>query len=107
MDSSNGQSLTDIIMLLDVLNCGAALIDRAGTLFHVNTRLCEMIRQSCADLRGVSILDLYPDIRDRTLLHEMLEHFDERREAEFFLPLPDGEKLPIVVSSRPMPAPMS
>jgi putative nucleotidyltransferase with HDIG domain len=33
----------------------------------------------------------------------MLDRFDEQHEEEFFLPLPEGARLPIISSSRPLP----
>src|SRR5438034_8879740 len=54
-------SLSRIMALLDLLNCGAALIDRGGILVHVNARLCQLAQRSCDDLRGTSLLNLYAE----------------------------------------------
>src|SRR4051812_45567027 len=82
-------SLERVKLLLDALSCGAALVDRGGVLVHLNDRLCQMMRRPCNELVGQSLLDLYPSEEDRAVLRDSLNHFDEAREAEFFLPLPD------------------
>jgi len=91
--------------LLDALNCGAALIDRAGTLVHVNARLCAMMRRNCRELVGANVVNLYADQADRALVRQSLDRFDEGTETEFFLPLPDGTKLPVIASARPLSGP--
>ncbi|WP_428940555.1 HD domain-containing phosphohydrolase [Fontivita pretiosa] len=99
------RELASIVRLLDALNCGAALIDRAGRLVHVNARLCAMMRRPCRQLVGANILDFYPDAPDRAIVRQSLDRFDEGAETEFFLPLPDGKKLPIIASARPLSGP--
>jgi PAS domain S-box-containing protein len=89
--------------LLDALNCGAAMIDRAGKIISVNARLCAMMQRKCSDLIDANVLDLYTTDDDRATVTRWLEHFDETAEQEFFLPLPDGTHLPIISSARPLP----
>jgi response regulator RpfG family c-di-GMP phosphodiesterase len=102
--SGNGQQMLErVIGFLDALNCGAALIDRAGTLVHINCRLSSMMQRSCADLRGRSILEFYDDPAARERLLRGLENFELSTEAEFYLPLPNGERLPVVSSARTLP----
>src|SRR5262252_7481937 len=102
--SGNGKDmLAQIGGLLDALNCGAAVIDRAGTLVHINRRLCTMMHRTCDQLKGRSILDLYDDPDDRAKLAKGLEAFAASSEAEFYLPLPDGNRLPVISSSRNLP----
>jgi putative nucleotidyltransferase with HDIG domain/PAS domain S-box-containing protein len=95
--------LQPVIHLLDALNCGALLIDRAGTIVHSNARICRMMHLACGQLIGRNIVELYDVAEDRAHVREILERFEEDREEEFFLPLPDGERLPIISSSRPLP----
>ncbi len=100
----NGQEmLAQIAGLLDALNCGAAMIDRAGTLVHINRRLCAMMQRSCGEVIGRSILSFYDDPEDRAKLAAGLEDFQASSEAEFYLPLPDGSRLPVISSSRTLP----
>src|ERR1700761_9275394 len=99
----NHNGLSQIKELLDTLNCGAALIDRAGVLVHLNRRLCEMWQRQCDQVIGHDIREFYHDAEDRRLISESLAHFDQKNETEFYLPLPDGERLPVVSSSRQVP----
>lgn len=99
------QTLESMKQLMAAINCGASLIDRTGTIVHVNSRLCAMMQRKCAELVGSNVADLYNDPADKQRVHESLAHFDEKTEAEFFLPLPDGTKLPIISSARPLPGP--
>ena len=103
MVNSNGKDMLERIAgLLDALNCGAAMIDRAGRLVHLNRRLCKMMQRGCEELRGRSIVDFYDDPADRAKLLELLEQFDVSNEYEFYLPLPSGQRLPVISSSRPL-----
>lgn len=101
--ASAESSLQHIKLLLDALNCGAAMIDRNGIIVWANQRLCQMTRRSCADVVGQSIESFYSSEADRAKLRKMLANFDEDREDEFHLPLPDGEQLSIVYSSKRIP----
>jgi hypothetical protein len=47
-------------------------------------------------------MDLYSDDADRAVVQRSLDRFDERAEEEFHLPLPEGKKLPIISSARPL-----
>src|ERR1044071_1937295 len=99
--SGNGQDmLSRITALLDALNCGAAMIDRAGTLVHVNRRLSTLMQRGCDELKGHNLLDFYDDAEARAKLAEGLEKFEDSSEAEFYLPLPDGKRVPVISSSR-------
>jgi PAS domain S-box-containing protein len=81
------------------------MIDRAGRLVHINARLCAMLRREADQLIGTSLQDLYSDPADRKPIDAMLLQFHKKREEEFFLPLPDGGRLPVMVSSRQVPGP--
>src|SRR5262245_47330556 len=99
--SGNGKDMLGrIAALLDALNCGAAMIDRAGTLVHVNRRLSNLMERPCNELKGRNILDFYDDPETRAKLAEGLEKFEDSSEAEFYLPLPDGKRVPVISSSR-------
>ncbi|HVT89334.1 MAG TPA: HD domain-containing phosphohydrolase [Tepidisphaeraceae bacterium] len=99
------RSLESIKQLIGTINCGAALIDRAGTIVHANRRLCTMMGLSCSQLIGSNVINFYNDPNDRAAISDALDHFDEDAEAEFFLPLPDGTRLPIISSARQLPGP--
>jgi len=53
-------------------------------------------------LVGSDVIELYPAEEAQGLVRRMLEKFGEFREAEFFLPLPGGQRLPVVFSTRPV-----
>jgi PAS domain S-box-containing protein len=97
-------SLEHLRHLLDALNCGAILLDRAGTIAYANERLCRMMKLPCAKLIGQSIESFYESEDDRKHLRDALNHFEMDREAEFHLPQPDGGRLPIIYSSKRIPA---
>jgi PAS domain S-box-containing protein len=92
--------LIRIAALLDALHCGAFLVDRGGRIAHVNRRLCAMMQRGCDELVGRTLFELYPDGPGRAAVQHALDHFDESREQEFYLPLADGTELPIIVSGR-------
>lgn len=94
-------TITQIVPLLDALPCGAAVVSRDGRIAHANQRLCAMMRRVMGDVAGASLQSIYADDADaREQVARMLEHFDEPHEAEFYLPLPDGGRLPVLSSAR-------
>jgi PAS domain S-box-containing protein len=98
-------TLEHIRQLLDALNCGAVLFDRAGTIVWANQRLCRMMQRPCDQLIGRDIASFYGAEDDRKRLHDTIANFDQDREDEFYLPLPDGQQLPIVYTSKRVPGP--
>jgi putative nucleotidyltransferase with HDIG domain len=94
--------LTHIALSLDALNCAAILISRNGTIAHANLRFCESVRRPRQSLVGFGLTDLYPVGEAQDLVRQMLERFGEFREVEFFLPLENDKRLPVIVSSRPV-----
>src|SRR5688572_14256839 len=89
--------------LLDALPCGAAVIDRSGRIVRLNSRLSEMMQRSANQVVGQSLLELYADEADRQVIRQVLQHFDEPREQELRLPLPDGAFLPVIACGRAVP----
>jgi len=97
--------LRQMMAVLDVLYCGAVVHDRPGTILYVNDRLCQMMGRGRNQLIGASARRLYGDNGDSAFIDEALAHFGERRDGEFYLPLADGGRLPVIASSAPMAAP--
>jgi response regulator RpfG family c-di-GMP phosphodiesterase len=95
-------ALTHIASSLDALNCGAMLVSRRGVIAHVNPRLCQWTRRPLESLVGADLSSLYGPGESCDAVRTMLGSFDESREAEFFVPLPDGHRLPVVFSARPV-----
>jgi PAS domain S-box-containing protein/putative nucleotidyltransferase with HDIG domain len=90
--------------LLDSLQAGVILLTRDGMIAHINPRLCEMLGRSADALVGRPVRELYEG--DAEALREFdvsREPFDLPNEAEFFLPLPDGRRLPVMVAGRVPP----
>jgi hypothetical protein len=85
---------------LEALNCGAVVIDRAGQVTRANTRVAQMMRRPALNIVGRSFLDFYDDPDSHAFVLERRAKFDTPWEGEFFLPLPDGSRLPVIVSSR-------
>ena len=94
------QSVANIIKVLEALNCGAMLVDRSGRIVHANQRLCEMARRAPEHLAGGDIRSLYAGGGGRSFIEQAMQEFEAAREGEFFLPLPDGGRLPVLVSGR-------
>ena len=88
--------------LLDALNCGAMLVTRDGRVAYVNSRLSQMLARPCDDVVGKTIDSFYEDTEALTFLKQRMEHFDEEFEGEFYLPLPDGTRVPVITSGRPI-----
>ena len=102
MHDNAATSIERISGLLDALQCGAMLMDRGGRILHANKRLCELAGRSCAQLRGLSLCDLYTSEDGRAVIGDVLSHFDEPIEREFFIPRPDGTRVPVITAGRPL-----
>src|SRR5271156_2192150 len=95
--------LSQIAMSLDALACGAVLVNRSGIIAHANERLAQLIGRTPAQLVGVALPSLYPEGETCEVVRTLLRDFDHSRSgAEFHLPLPDGDRLPVVFSARPV-----
>jgi putative nucleotidyltransferase with HDIG domain/PAS domain S-box-containing protein len=92
--------LTHIALSLDALNCGAMLVSRNGIIAHANPRLCEMMQARYEKLVGANLIELYPALESQQLVRDMLSDIDRARDAEFFLPISDEKRLPVVFSAR-------
>jgi HD-GYP domain-containing protein (c-di-GMP phosphodiesterase class II) len=106
MKAASEISIELMAHLLDALNCGAAMIDRGGTVLHANERLAAMVNLSCGQLAGRRVQDLV-ETTAQTPDMQWAEQFDEQSERELALPLPDGRRLAVVSSARPLPAPLA
>jgi PAS domain S-box-containing protein/putative nucleotidyltransferase with HDIG domain len=92
--------------VLDALNCGAALLDRAGTIVHANPRLRQMMGRASEQIAGRNVREFYDSPAELALIEEALAHADEPREAEFVVPRPDGSRAPVITSARLLPPPL-
>ncbi len=92
--------------VLDALNCGAALIDRAGVIAHANPRLCEMMRRERNKIVQHDVRSFYSEARDLEEIETSLLNYDQPRDSEFVLPRPDGSRLEVLCSARPLDVPL-
>jgi HD-GYP domain-containing protein (c-di-GMP phosphodiesterase class II) len=92
--------LTHIASSLDALNCAAILVSRNGTIAHANSRFCQTVQRPQEQLAGFDLVELYPPGEAQGLVRDMLEKCEKLCEMEFFLPLPDEHRLPVIFSSR-------
>lgn len=90
--------------LLDALHCGALLLAADGAIVHANPRLCQLLQRPADAIVGQRLTDLYPPGDGRDIVAEALRRFHTEHEREFYLPLPDGGRLPVVISVRPPPS---
>ncbi|MEM8738907.1 MAG: HD domain-containing phosphohydrolase [Planctomycetota bacterium] len=93
----------NILRLLDVLHCGAALVDRQGHYAHLNARLADMLGRPAADLLGHRVRTTYSDPADQDRLAQLID-FEHPIEGEFFLERPDGHRTPVVFAGQALPA---
>jgi PAS domain S-box-containing protein/putative nucleotidyltransferase with HDIG domain len=92
--------------LLDALPCGAALIDRVGHIVHANDRLCAMMGRARRDVIGAELTALYAgDAEASAHVRDVLGHFDAPHEGEFYVPQPDGIRLPVLSTARRLDPP--
>ena len=97
----NDTLLDQFVCLLDALPCGAVLTHRSGRIVYANHRYSTMIQRPQWSINGAQVRSLYDGDADaRKLVDELFERFDEPWEGEFYLPRPDGLRLPIVGSAR-------
>lgn len=97
--------LRQMMTVLDVLNCGTVVYDRNGIILYANDRLCQMMGRDRGQLIGASVRDFYGVNGDSSFIDEALARFGRRHDAESYLPMADGSRLPVIASSAPMPAP--
>lgn len=94
------QILAYLSRFLDALYCGAAIFERGGNILFANQRLCDMSHLPADALVGMNLQQLYRDPEGQAFVQHLLDHFDQAQEAEFYLPQPDGSRLPIIASGR-------
>jgi HD-GYP domain-containing protein (c-di-GMP phosphodiesterase class II) len=85
---------------LEALNCGAIVLDRQGTITRANTRVGEMMHRPASSLLGRTLLEYYDDPASRAFILQRRAQFDEPWQGEYYLPMPDGARLPVIISAR-------
>ena len=100
MNNAVRELTTRLVDMLDMLHSGVMLIDREGGIAHVNPRLSKMLRRDPTQLIGKQVQHLYPDEETRARIERWRAEFEESRDHEFHLPLPDGQRLPVLIAGR-------
>ncbi len=97
------EELTRLVQLLDALGCGAVLLRGSGEIVHVNQRMCDYAGRARAELLGRRLTELYHADDERAVIAELLQAASLEREREFFVPRPDGSRVPVIVIGRQLP----
>lgn len=107
MNVSGAESawIAQVSAFLELLNCGAALLHVSGRIVGANARLAQMLHRAPADVIGRSLRELYTTPDERRHIEEILCSFQAPREEESHLPLPGGQRLPVLLSWRPAALP--
>jgi PAS domain S-box-containing protein len=102
MTLATGNSPEQIADVLDALHCGALLVGPDGAVLHANTRFTQMARRPAQKLLHRRFWELHsPEQADR-LRNEFYREADSEIETESYLLRPDGELVPVLISSRPL-----
>lgn len=89
-------------VVLDALPCGALLLARDGRIAHVNPALAGLSQRPAAEIIGRNLREVYPPGAGGEELAPFFADFEAPRKMEFFLPLPDGRRLPVVLAGSPL-----
>jgi len=104
MTQGNCDTLDGLASLLDAINCGALLVDRAGRIAYANHRLCNMIGLDPPAVVGRTVDSFYDDPEAKSFLAARLADFDVAYEGEFYLPRADGGRMSVILSGKPIAA---
>lgn len=85
---------------LEVLHCGAAMVDRAGVVVYANARLCEMLGVEPPGPIGTQAVSLLTTDYGVSRVERILEHFEEPSQGEYHLRTASGGVLHAVVAGR-------
>ncbi len=107
MTASGDDPMETVIRVLDAIETGALLVDRAGTVVHANACSCEMFRRSQAELVGRPIHECFSSPGARTQLDNVIRRRDEVSKAELQVSGADGTKLPVSITGRALAGPPS
>jgi PAS domain S-box-containing protein len=100
--STQDDPLARTIVVLDALPCGALLLARDGRIVHVNPALGRLGQRPPADIAGRTLREVYPPGAGGEELAPFFHDFETPREVEFFLPLPDGRRRPVMIAGSPL-----
>jgi PAS domain S-box-containing protein len=93
--------LNDVTGILETLNQGVVINDACARIIFANEIFQRMIKMPAEKLVGRVVTDLYPP-EDVPALKEHIEvrKAEGQGQYEFYVPQPDGGKMPVLVTSR-------
>jgi PAS domain S-box-containing protein len=92
--------------VLETLNQGVIISDECPRVVYANNVFQEMIGRSSEELVGQYVKNLFPPEDVPWLLNRIgLAHMHGHDRFEFYLPQPDGSRLPVIVSARQLEDP--
>lgn len=106
MNPPDGSWIEQLAPVLETLNQGVVINDVNGNMMFANGVFREMLCLPPEKFLGRPVADLYP-AED---VPKLLSFMEKRKAAgrslhEFYLPLPDGRRLPILVTARSIASP--
>lgn len=93
--------LEEVTGILETMNQGVIINDVCSRIMFANEIFQRMIGRSAEELLGHVVTEFYPP----DSVPALVKHIEDRQKEgagqfEFFLPLPDGGRLPVLVTSR-------
>lgn len=87
--------------ILETLNQGVIISDDCHRILFANRCLLEMVGRAAEEIVGLTPFEFYPEA-DSAVLQKQIERSERlgQNRFEFYLPRRDGERLPVVISSR-------
>jgi sigma-B regulation protein RsbU (phosphoserine phosphatase) len=93
--------VSEMAGVLETINQGVIINDDCSHIVFANALFLKMIRIPENELIGRKILDLYPP-EDAAVLRKQIERrqTEGHNQYEFYLPQPNGDRLPVLVTSQ-------
>ncbi|MFZ3214563.1 MAG: SpoIIE family protein phosphatase [Candidatus Acidiferrales bacterium] len=101
MAETSYEWLDGIVGILDSLNQGVIINNDCGEMIYANEHFQKMLAVSAGELIGTKVTSLFPP-EDVPALRQQIEQRQKEGSNlfEFYLPLADGSRLPVVITSR-------
>jgi PAS domain S-box-containing protein len=101
VESERPDWLSEVEGVLETLNQGVVIADDCHRMIHANDVFLEMTGRRMEEILGRTSTEMFPP-EDLPILNEHIAMGDStgRNRFEFYLPLRDGSRLPVVVSAK-------
>ncbi len=101
MEIERPEWLVQMEGILETLNQGVIIGDDCHNILFANNCLLEMVGRPAKELVGQTPFQFFSE-EDAAILREQIERSEQfgQNRFEFYLPRRDGERLPVVISSR-------